>query len=351
MLSAYGPSTIVAIAIGVLVSLGAFIPLAARRYRRTGRLRPGEVVMLVAVATYGAALWAYTMVPLPETRDYHCTGHNLVPFAFVHDILSTLHDGSLLTNRALVQAVFNVCLFVPFGAFLRWLFSRGVILTTLAGFALSTLIELTQLTGLWGIFPCSYRTFDVDDIMLNTAGALIGSLLAIPFAARLAHRQVGPPPTTVTLGRRAVGVVVDVGTIALLNYALVVVWQAVRLYGFGIAPGQDEDLGRALLAWLPALVVEGLCVLMAGRTCGEIVVGIRPAEPAGGRRIGRRLVKFVAGTGGYAALVALPWVFPLWVFVTASVIAIVMTKDRRGLTGLLTRLPLEPAPLPATDAG
>jgi len=348
MLSAYGPSTIIAIVVGVFVSVGAFVPVAAHRYRRTGRLRPGDVVMLVAVATYGVALWSYTMVPLPETRDYACVGHNLVPFAFVHDILSTLDDGPLLTNRALIQAVFNVCLFVPFGAFLRWLFNRGVILTTLAGFAVTCVIELTQYTGLWHIYPCAYRMFDVDDIMLNTAGALIGSLLAIPFAESFARRAVVAPPTTVTLGRRAVGVIVDMGTIALLNYALVVVWQAVRLYGFGIAPGQVDDWGRTLLTWLPALVVEGLCVLAAGRTCGEVVVGIRPAELTTGV-FWRRLVKFVAGTGAYVGLAALPWMVPLVVFATVSIIAVVVTKDRRGLTGLLTGLPLEPAPLPVND--
>jgi glycopeptide antibiotics resistance protein len=39
-------------------------------------------------------------------------------------------------------------------------------------------VELTQLTGIWGLYPCPYRQFDVDDLILNTTGVVIGFALA-----------------------------------------------------------------------------------------------------------------------------------------------------------------------------
>ena len=52
---------------------------------------------------------------------------------------------------------------------------RNVIVLT---FLLSLTIELAQLTGLFFIYPGSYRLFDVDDLMLNTLGGFAGTVLA-----------------------------------------------------------------------------------------------------------------------------------------------------------------------------
>lgn len=60
-------------------------------------------------------------------------------------------------------------------------------------FLLSLFFELTQLSGLYGIYPRPYRLFDVDDLMLNTLGGTIGFLISgtlkniIPNAATMQH--------------------------------------------------------------------------------------------------------------------------------------------------------------------
>lgn len=46
------------------------------------------------------------------------------------------------------------------------------------GFGLSLTVELTQLTGIWGLYPCAFRKFDVDDLLLNTLGVMLGFLAA-----------------------------------------------------------------------------------------------------------------------------------------------------------------------------
>ena len=37
--------------------------------------------------------------------------------------------------------------------------------------------ELTQLTGLYFIYPKPYRLFDIDDLLLNTTGGVLGYFL------------------------------------------------------------------------------------------------------------------------------------------------------------------------------
>lgn len=44
-------------------------------------------------------------------------------------------------------------------------------------FLLSLFFELTQLTGLYFIYPKSYRLFDVDDLIINVFGGYLGYLM------------------------------------------------------------------------------------------------------------------------------------------------------------------------------
>ena len=42
---------------------------------------------------------------------------------------------------------------------------------------MSLYFEVTQLTGLYGIYPKAYRLFDVDDLIINTLGGALGYLI------------------------------------------------------------------------------------------------------------------------------------------------------------------------------
>ena len=67
-----------------------------------------------------------------------------------------------------------------------------------------------QLTGLMGVFPCAYRLFDVDDLLWNTTGALIGFALAM-FSLRLIPARVADTTPTTTPGfmRRLITFIID----------------------------------------------------------------------------------------------------------------------------------------------
>lgn len=77
------------------------------------------------------------------------------------------------TNRGLFMynIVGNILIFVPFGYLVNLLFKGKVNTTIFIGVVLCLLFEVAQLYLHIGIF-------DVDDIMLNTIGTIIGAMLA-----------------------------------------------------------------------------------------------------------------------------------------------------------------------------
>ncbi|MDR1833489.1 MAG: VanZ family protein [Propionibacteriaceae bacterium] len=337
MLRQFGPSTLVAIFTGCLLAFFAFVPTVAVRYRRAGRLRLIDLLLLLAVMVYAVALWSYTLIPLPESSDYKCVAANFHPFSFIQDIFDD-PAGRSLHNRALLQVVFNVFLFMPLGGFLRLLARRGVVLATAIGLVISALIETTQLTGIWGLYPCPYRTFDVDDILLNTGGALIGSLLALPILWLLGSGRPAPKIDHVTAGRRFTGGLADLVVFLIVGGGASVAWRAAELYLW------QESLGNSATAadtWMLVgvpLAFELVTVLARGQTVGEIVVDIRPVENPRYRWL-QRIGKFAFGVGPFIVLAGLEPLRGYWVlFSLLSFIMVFFPRDHRGLTGVVTRM-------------
>ena len=126
---------------------------------------------------YGCMTLAVVFLPLPGpgTRRLSQTVQ-LHPFQWIADIHTELlnHGGTWFMTQTFQQACLNVLLFVPFGVFARILWRRGLTGTALIGFTASLLIEVTQLTANFGTAPYAYRIFDVDDLMNNTFGAVVG---------------------------------------------------------------------------------------------------------------------------------------------------------------------------------
>ena len=75
-------------------------------------------------------------------------------------------------NLFLWNVVGNVCVFIPFGIFLPKLFKRcrNMLLVTLLSLELSLVVEVIQLMTRVG-------SFDVDDLLLNTIGGMLGYLI------------------------------------------------------------------------------------------------------------------------------------------------------------------------------
>lgn len=346
MFSQFGPSTWIALLLGSLLAIAGFVPFAVLRYRKAGRLRFVDVVTLLAVAVYGVALWTYTLVPLPESDDFGCAGTNLRPFAFVHDILAA--GRNFWRSLPAFQALFNVVLFIPLGYFVRTLLRRGVVVAGFIGFAISLAIELTQRTGIWGYFPCAYRVFDVDDLILNTSGAVIGSVLTIPIVRLLGPARPLTAVTEVTLGRRLIGMLTDAALATVVGGGLTVGWRAVALYVLGIPFAELPLIVETLLATVPALALESWWVMRRGRTFGEAAVQLEPV-PTHDRVVWARAVKLTSGIGGYIVLSGVESlgraVAP---FVLLTLVAAWRSRHHRGLSHALAGMDLRVEQVPGS---
>ena len=85
-----------------------------------------------------------------------------------------------------VQRVLNAVMFAPFGFLLPvlWCKCRKWKVTVLAGFLLSLTIEVLQMF--------CFRATDVDDLLMNTLGALLGYFLAWLFFHKKWAREPAP---------------------------------------------------------------------------------------------------------------------------------------------------------------
>lgn len=125
-----------------------------------------EVVMLMFVI-YLTLLFVQTWVV--DTGG--ANEINLIPFSIIREqIISRNHSDSSY-RLFLLNILGNIGVFVPIGMCLAYFYQSSVRKTALAGFCLSLVIELGQL-------PLD-RTSDVDDLILNTSGAIIGWLIYI----------------------------------------------------------------------------------------------------------------------------------------------------------------------------
>ncbi|MBP1807769.1 VanZ family protein [Rubellimicrobium aerolatum] len=105
---------------------------------------------------------------------------NWSPLGFVRDATQAWEDQPNLAGFArhnpLYSAVMNLLLCVLVGKLWKQYISNRYIAAGL-GFAFSLFVEVTQATGVFGVYPCAYRKFDVDDLLLNTVGVVIGFVL------------------------------------------------------------------------------------------------------------------------------------------------------------------------------
>lgn len=193
-LLAYSDTFATALALWPLVSLLLTLPILAFLYRRDGRLRFFSALGAYLSVLYLLGLVCFTLYPLPTGDSGPGITYGIAPRT---DILGFIGDLKRNTKYAVFQLGANVVLFIPFGFILCRGLGAGVVTSTFLGAATSTLIETAQLTGLFGVYAYAYRTFDVDDILTNTTGALIGCLVALALGHFL-PRKCDPADLEVT---------------------------------------------------------------------------------------------------------------------------------------------------------
>jgi glycopeptide antibiotics resistance protein len=133
--------------------------------------------LFLLLVVYVLSVAAVTIVPLPMSRNrsFSTNEISLIPFATTIKGVSAIikKADKPVINRVLINFTGNIFLFIPLGLLLPlmssgWHHLKKII--ALAALA-SLSIELIQFISLsFGV----YRYIDIDDVILNTLGAIIG---------------------------------------------------------------------------------------------------------------------------------------------------------------------------------
>jgi glycopeptide antibiotics resistance protein len=263
----------------VYLALAGVVWLAytVRLWLAAGRVASRRVIAHSGFALYVVVMWGVVLMPFPDEAVLaEPAPVNLVPFAWVVDANAGVRYvggglGAWLTNRTIVYVFSNALLTLPFGAYLRRGRGWGLLRTGAAALALSLSFELTQLTGVWGLFGMRYRTFDVDDLIANTAGALVGWVL-VPLLVLLPARRAGTAVLrSPTVGARLAALGVDLVVWTLLYLvAWLLTWSVVVALGGTAAPSV------AVWLWVgsAAVVFVGCAAWCRGATPGAALLGL-----------------------------------------------------------------------------
>jgi len=163
------------------------IPFFLHEYHKYGSVSFLRILILYSFILYLLTAYFLVILPLPKKEEVEWMPNmvRLIPFGFVQDIFRetsfVLTDSSTyfksLTDPCFYTVLFNLFLTVPFGMYLRYYFRFDFKKTCFSSFAFSLFFELTQLTGLYFIYPYPYRVFDVDDLIVNTLGGMLGYII------------------------------------------------------------------------------------------------------------------------------------------------------------------------------
>ncbi|MDR0435493.1 MAG: VanZ family protein [Propionibacteriaceae bacterium] len=338
------------IIVGVALSCLLYVPVVVFQYRRYGRFSASRLIWLCAGLVYLSAIVAYTLFPLPDASADVC----IVPSTFILDPTLYFRDmarefaghpiSELLRSWAMMQMVLNVALFAPLGVIVRQLWGFGVLRATLLGLGVSLFIETTQFTGNWFLAPCQYRVADINDLLTNTLGALLGAVFALLLprlaadpAELEAHRLEARP---VTRGRRWIGQLLDLLIAAVFTMVVAVLLALAVTILRHDGHQSDAELQRVneITGYLSLGIAIGGILLLAltgsGASLGQRIVYLKPV-PLGGARwrlvlragcvqgLGLGLLLFPGGTGN--------WSFAL---IGLAIISVVFTP--RGLSCLIS---------------
>lgn len=178
----------VAILVFPIIAFLITLPYMIKQYHKYGSIPILRTIIIYSFTLYLLTAYFMVILPLPSISEVQAMTTKtvqLVPFKFIDELIIeskfVLNDFSTylpaLKQPVFYTNLFNIILTLPFGVYLRYYFKKKWWEVLLLSFLLSLFFELTQLSGLYGIYPRPYRLFDVDDLILNTIGGLLGYII------------------------------------------------------------------------------------------------------------------------------------------------------------------------------
>lgn len=292
-MNSYMISIISACILFPLVAAVFTLPFVIVHYRRYGGIPVIRVLIVYSFILYSMCALFLTVLPLPTMSAVEVMQPKPVGLVPFHDLADALNKAGFLLNDLstfrdiahwkklassfeLFQILANIIMQIPLGIYLRYYFRMSWKKTLLIGFCVSLFYELTQLTGLWFIYPKAYRYAEVDDLINNTLGAMIGYWITPLFSLILPKRdEIDQMSYTkglaVTLPRRFFAFFFD-SVIFLFMSGIVLMYYN---------PGSSGMLYIFIWFFLFVFIYGILPKLFKGSTVGQIMVRLRVKQEDG----------------------------------------------------------------------
>lgn len=281
--------------IKVALLLFPFLALAissiffVRQYRKFGRFIFSRAIVLYSFVFYLLCAYFLVILPLPSIEEVaQMTGPKMewqLGASWQHFLQQTvlqINDPTTylpaLKQNVVLEPLFNLFLTLPFGVYMRYYFKLSFPKTIVATFGLSLFFELTQLTGLYFIYPRPYRLFDVNDLFVNTLGGTIGFLVTPLFTFLLPTREEMDAESyakdnRVTFTRRFVAWLIDWGILNLFAWMLMILLRVT-------VNKEIDDFTNDYWYFLLEVVLYFILLnyILNGQTLGKKLVRIRVME-------------------------------------------------------------------------
>lgn len=257
------------------------IPYLIYNYKKYGSIMSLRLWIIYSFILYILITYCLIILPLPSAEKAQALrGHHLQlnPLNFIFDIIKNTkidlnHPKSFLTifnNWGFLTTIFNIFMTLPFGFYLRYYFQNNLKQVLIKTFLLSLFFELTQLSGLYFIYQGNYRLFDVDDLITNTLGGLLGFLLAgalikfLPTRAEIDQKSYDRSQK-ISLLRRFIAMFFDIVASAIFSFTIGTI--LIKFFNF------NNAIPISLL--MVVLFLSLIATITDGRTPGFFMTNIK----------------------------------------------------------------------------
>ena len=310
-----------AIIFPVIAALFTFIYII-REYHKYGALHFFKAVIIYSFIFYMLCAYFLIIMPLPTRSEAAAMTTPYIQLKLFY-FMTPGYDKT--------ETFYNCLLLIPLGFYLHYYFRKSFFSALCIIFATTLFFELTQLSGLYGIYPRPYRVFDVNDLMTNTAGGIIGWCAAplfsfLPSRSRM-DEVASEHGKTVSAARRFLGFALDLAVISVFYIIMKRLHLNLKSPQFAAALGVRLSDVLSNYMFLFCIYFIALPFISNGRTIGKILVNIRVVKC--GTHPGNRTACLLRNLIHFGSVFLMPYL--TWYFVGDSFACNVIA----GICGIL----------------
>ena len=138
------------------------LPYIIYEYHHYGSVNKLRTLIIYSFILYLMTIYFLVILPLPtkeEVIKMKVINPQLIPLTFIKDIVEDLIELKqinilkIITIPSIYTVIFNIIMFMPLGVYLRYYYKCSLKKTIIISLLISLFFELTQLTGLYYIYP------------------------------------------------------------------------------------------------------------------------------------------------------------------------------------------------------